>query len=72
MHTQDFNPEPLLQVMADSIVQNYGPQGSLRIAERAILRVSRLQNQEALEIWLAVHALLQNAATCPRAGQTLH
>jgi hypothetical protein len=72
MQTYDFNPQPLLQMMADSIALDYGQQGGLRIAEQAILKMSRRQDEEALQVWLAVHALLHTSAVCPRSGQTLH
>jgi hypothetical protein len=68
----DAITQPLLQVMATSIVEEYGQQSGIRIAERAILRLSQLRNEEAVQIWLKVHALLHLIVANPQDGRTLH
>jgi hypothetical protein len=72
MDITDFDPQPLLQVMADSIVANYGRQVGVRMAERAICRLATLADAENLQIWLNVHELLHMRPISNRAGHKLH
>jgi hypothetical protein len=72
MQVQDFDPQPLLQVMADSIVADYGRPTGVRIAERAISRLSGNPDEEAMQIWLHVHALLHNKPVFDRSPRIVH
>ncbi len=72
MQPQLFDPQPLLQVMADSIVADYGRSVGVRLAERAIARLHSHADGEALDIWLNVHALLLNGGIFSPTSHTLH
>jgi hypothetical protein len=72
MQTSEFDPQPLLQVMADSIVADYGRQAGVQIAERAISQLRGAANKDALQIWLDVHALLHARPILNQNGHTLH
>ncbi len=72
MQSVEFDPQPLLQVMADSIVADFGRELGVRLAERAISRLCGAQDEEALHIWLDVHALLLDCAKFNRKLHTLH
>jgi hypothetical protein len=72
VQTLEFDPQPLLQVMADSIVADYGRQAGVKIAERAISKLCSSADGEALQIWLNVHALLHARPILSQAAYTLH
>jgi ATP-dependent Lon protease len=72
MDMTDFDPQPLLQVMADAIIADYGRQAGVRIAERAISRLARLEDEENLQIWLNVHELLHDQPIFNKVAHTLH
>jgi hypothetical protein len=72
MTMTEFDPQPLLQVMADAIVAQHGRQRGVRIAERAICRLATLADDENLQIWLNVHELLQKRTIFNQVGRTLH
>ncbi len=72
MNLQDFDPQPLLQVMADAIVADYGRTLGVRIAERAICRLRNMDDEEGLQIWLDVHMLLHDRPILNQYGHTLH
>jgi hypothetical protein len=62
MQDMNFDPQPLLRQMAQSIVADYGRRQAVHIAERAIVRLARKADIEGRDIWLEVHALLHSAA----------
>ncbi len=72
MNLQDFDPQPLLQVMADAIVADYGRTTGVRIAERAIRRLRNMDDEEGLQIWLNVHMLLHDRPILNQHRHTLH